>query len=81
MGLIYQTESNTILKLAYQLHNELGCGFKEKVYQDAFEVLLQENKIPYEREKSIKMVFHGVTLQHTFFFSTISFVMTKLGLK
>lgn len=28
-----------------QLHRETGCGFKEKVYQDAFEVLLKENRI------------------------------------
>lgn len=54
-GLIYPEESNTLLGIAIQLHNELGCGFKEKVYQDAFEVLLQENKIPYEREKHIKV--------------------------
>ena len=39
-----------------QLHREMGCGFKEKVYQDAFEVLLKENKIPYEREKHINLV-------------------------
>ena len=44
-----------------QLHREMGCGFKEKVYQDAFEVLLKENKIPYEREKHINLVYHGVT--------------------
>ena len=35
--------------------------FKEKVYQDAFEVLLKENKIPYEREKHINLVYHSVT--------------------
>lgn len=79
MGLIYQAESNTILKLAYQLHNELGCGFKEKVYQDAFEVLLQENKIPYEREKNIKMVFHGITLQHDFFYDFLCY--DKIGIE
>lgn len=51
--MLYPEESSKILELAFQLHLELGCGFKEKVYQDAFEVLLKENKIPYEREKHI----------------------------
>lgn len=34
-GLIYPKESGKLLGLALQLHQELGCGFKEKVYQDA----------------------------------------------
>ena len=46
-GLLYPKESGVLLGLAMQLHKELGCGFKEKVYQDAFEVLLKENCIPY----------------------------------
>lgn len=65
------------MRLALQLHNEMGYGFKEKVYQDAFEVLLKENKIPYEREKHIQLVFHGVKLEHDFFM--ISCVMIRLG--
>ena len=73
MGLIYPTESSKLLGLAMQLHNELGCGFKEKVYQDAFEVLLQENHIPYEREKHIAMSFHGVLLQHDFYYDFLCF--------
>ena len=43
MNYIYEEESKLLLGLALQLHRELGCGFKEKVYQDAFEVLLKEN--------------------------------------
>ena len=67
MALLYEKESKEIMRLAMQLHRELGCGFKEKIYQDAFEVLLKENKIPYEREKNIKLQYHGVTLEHEFY--------------
>ena len=59
MALIYPELSRRILGIAMQLHRELGCGFKEKVYQDAFEVLLQENNIPYEREKLIHIFYKG----------------------
>lgn len=79
MGLIYPTESSKLLGLAMQLHNELGCGFKEKVYQDAFEVLLQENHIPYEREKHIAMSFHGVLLQHDFYYDFLCY--DKIGVE
>ncbi len=59
--------------LALQLHNELGCGFKEKVYQDAFEVLLRENGIPYEREKHDVIEFHGVILKHDFYYDFVCY--------
>lgn len=68
MALVYPLESQELIGLAMQLHRELGCGFKEKVYQDAFEVLLKEKNIPYEREKHIQLVFHGVTLEHDFYY-------------
>lgn len=77
MSLIYQEESNQILGLAMQLHRELGCGFKEKVYQDAFEVLLKENIIPYEREKHINIVFHGVKLEHEYYYDFL--IDNKIG--
>lgn len=76
---IYQEESNTLLGLALQLHKELGCGFKEKVYQDAFEVLLKENNIPYEREKHLTLTYHGVVLQHDFFYDFLCY--DKIGVE
>ena len=77
--MIYPKESKKILGLAIQLHNEMGCGFREKVYQDAFEVLLKENKIPYEREKHIEMIFHGVKLEHDFFYDFL--IDDKIGVE
>ena len=79
MALLYEKESNILLGLALQLHRELGCGFKEKIYQDAFEILLQENKIPYEREKNISLTFHGKILQHEFYYDFLCF--DKVGIE
>ncbi|MBR6979450.1 MAG: GxxExxY protein [Prevotella sp.] len=76
---LYEEESKTLLGLAMQLHRELGCGFKEKVYQDAFEVLLKENDIPYEREKHISLTYHGVVLKHDFFYDF--FCYDKIGVE
>ena len=77
--MLYPELSNRILGIAMQLHREMGCGFKEKVYQDAFEVLLKENKIPYEREKHINLVYHGVTLEHDFFYDFM--IDDKIGVE
>ena len=79
MALIYPELSKKILGIAMQLHREMGCGFKEKVYQDAFEVLLKENGIPYEREKHIDLVFHGVKLEHDFFYDFL--IDDKIGVE
>lgn len=77
--MIYPELSRTILGIAMQLHREMGCGFREKVYQDAFEVLLKENKIPYEKEKHISLVFHGVELEHDFFYDFL--IDDKIGVE
>lgn len=79
MALLYEKESKEIMRLAMQLHRELGCGFKEKIYQDAFEVLLKENKIPYEREKNIKLQYHGVNLEHEFYYDFL--LWDKIGVE
>lgn len=79
MALIYPEESKRILGIAMLLHREMGCGFKEKVYQDAFEVLLKENRIEYEREKHIDLLFHGVKLEHDFFYDFL--VYGKIGVE
>ena len=79
MALLYPDLSKRILGIAMQLHGEMGCGFKEKVYQDAFEVLLKENEIPYERERHIDLVFHGVKLEHDFFYDFL--IDDKIGIE
>ena len=79
MEYVYKEESRVLLSLAIQLHKELGCGFKEKVYQDAFEVLLKENNIPYEREKHLTLTFHGVVLEHDFYYDFLCY--NKIGVE
>lgn len=77
--MLYPEESSTLLGLVFQLHREFGCGFKEKVYQDAFEVLLNEKKIPHVREAHIDLKYHGVTLEHDFFYDFLCY--DKIGVE
>lgn len=79
MAYLYQELSSKLLGIAMQLHREMGCGFKEKVYQDVFEVLLEEAGIKYEREKHIDVVFHGVKLEHDFFYDFL--IDDKIGVE
>ena len=48
------------------VHRELGCGFTEKVYQDALEVELQHRNIPYQREVPLHATYRNVVLHSEF---------------
>lgn len=61
-NLFYRDESYKIRGALFAVHNELGCGFLERVYQDALEVEFRLRNIPYEREKSIQIVYKGEPL-------------------
>ena len=61
--LLYKDLTDRILKAAYTVHSELGCGFLEKVYQEALAIQMTEMNIPFEREKHLKVFYHGKCLQ------------------
>ena len=63
MDLIYKTEAYQIIGAAMEVHKELGPGFLEAVYQEAFEIELQKQKIPYEREKLMNIFYKGIKLK------------------
>lgn len=60
--LIFKKESYDIYGALFAVHKELGCGFLERVYQDALEMEFQERGIPYEREKEIRIMYKGKPL-------------------
>jgi GxxExxY protein len=64
--LLYEEEYYKIVGLCIRIHNKLGCRHKEFIYQDALEVELIKNNIPYEREKAIPIFYDGVKLKHNF---------------
>ena len=76
---ILQEETYAIVGAAIEVHKQLGCGFTEKVYQDAFEVQLKEEGVKYEREKHIDLVFHEIKLEHDFFYDFL--IEDKIGVE
>ncbi len=64
--LLYEQESYEIIGAAMTVHKELGCGFLEKVYQEAFAVELNIRGIPFEREKCFSINYKGVQLQQEY---------------
>lgn len=59
-------ETYALIGAAMEVHRELGHGFLEAVFQDAFEIELDLRGIPYEREVELPVTYKGRTLKSTY---------------
>jgi len=48
-----------IIGASYQVHNELGPGFVERIYLNALKVALKKLKLNYQEEKEFCVLFDG----------------------
>ena len=48
------------------VYNELGYGLAEPIYQECLSIVCSEKRIPWEREKPLKMYFHGQELKKVY---------------
>ncbi len=58
----YDELTYKIIGLAMQVHNELGPGFPEEVYQKAMEIAMTADGMTVDREFEIKVFFRGQTV-------------------
>jgi GxxExxY protein len=58
-NIIYKELSYKIIELALEVHNELGCGFLEKVYENALMLLLDREGIPVRQQAPADVHFQG----------------------
>ena len=57
--IIYKELSYKIIELALEVHNELGCGFLEKVYENALMILLDREGIPARQQAPADVYFQN----------------------
>ena len=55
--LLFYDLTKLIIGAAIEVHKILGCGFLESVYEEALAIEFDLNKIPYERQKSIDIIY------------------------
>ena len=64
--MILSDKTFKIIGAAMEVHNTIGCGFTEPLYQEAFEEELRLRGIPYQREKTFHVVYKGKKLNKEF---------------
>ena len=59
MELLHEELTNTIIKTFYEVYNELGYGFLEKVYQNSLYLELKNKGLKVEAQKKIAVFYKG----------------------
>ena len=62
MELLHKELTDQILKAFYDVYNELGYGFLEKVYQNALYLELKSRGFQVEAQKQIKVYYKNVAV-------------------
>ena len=59
-SILHKELTKSILKIFYDVYNELGYGFLERVYQNALFYELKENGFKVEAQKKIKVFYKEI---------------------
>jgi GxxExxY protein len=64
---LYEDYTYKIIGALIEVHKNLGKGFSEIVYKDAFEYVLKRINFSFEREKEFSVNYKDTTLKHKFY--------------
>ena len=65
--LILKEESYKIIGACFEVHNELGAGFLEAVYQEALALELSNQGIPFQQFPEMTVTYKDVELNKKYF--------------
>jgi GxxExxY protein len=57
--IVYKDLSYKIIKVCFEVHNILGPGYSEKIYEEAVSRELYHDHVEYERQKLIEVFYKG----------------------
>jgi len=61
-NILFKDECYKIIGACMEVHKELGPGFLEPVYHEALSLEFYDQKIPFEKEKDIRIIYKGRAL-------------------
>lgn len=60
--LLLKAETEKIIGFGFEVLNEVGHGFNEKIYENAFTVLFKLNGIAFEQQRRFPVCFQGMVV-------------------
>jgi len=79
--LLYKDEVFQIIGAAIEVHRELGNGFLEAVYHEAFEIELAMHKIPFKSQAELQISYKNRPLLKKYFADVLCFDAIIIELK
>lgn len=62
----FKEECFGIIGAAMEVHSELGPGFREPVYQEAYEMEMADRAIPFEAQPELRIQYKGRWMEKTY---------------
>jgi GxxExxY protein len=62
LGMEKDVLTEKIIEYAFKVHNTLGCGFLEKVYENSMMVELKKAGLNVQQQQSMSVKYEGVTV-------------------
>jgi len=79
--IIYQNECYEIYGCIYTVYNKLGTGFLEAVYQEALEIELSRNNIPFVSQQQMEILYDGIPLTNKYIADLVCYEKIIIELK
>ena len=79
--LLLKDEVFAIVGAAMEVHNTLGCGFLEAVYQEALEIEFDLREIPYVRQKQLPINYKDHQLKKIYVADFIAYEQIVVEIK
>ena len=80
-NLILKDEVYSIVNAALEVHNNLGCGFLESIYQEALSIELKQKGIPFIQQQELHVMYKTIPLRKVFVADRIVFRKIIIELK
>lgn len=79
--ILFKQETYNIIGAAFEVYNELGCGFLESVYQEALQREMLLKDIPFNAQRPITLFYKNEPLQKQFIADLICYDSIIVELK
>ena len=80
-GIFFKDECYKINGCIYTVNKKLGSGFLEAVYQEALEIELKRENIPFVSQQELEILYDGIPLKQKYMADIICYNQIIIELK